>query len=75
MEREESLNCIARVALAIQASGQEDVHWDFIEIIKELPEDLRQPATESHYPAFTTSGLRADGHNSDRKLVHDQTHL
>jgi hypothetical protein len=48
MEREELLKCAERVAEAIQASGHEDVHWDFIEILKEL----REPMPETEYPAF-----------------------
>jgi hypothetical protein len=40
--REELLDRIARVALAIQASGRVEVGWDFIEILKLIPAELRR---------------------------------
>lgn len=41
-QREKLLDCAARVALAIQASGQIEVHKDFIEILKMIPEEIRR---------------------------------
>jgi hypothetical protein len=40
--REKLLDRMARVALAIQASGRTEVHQDFIEILKLLPIELRR---------------------------------
>jgi succinate dehydrogenase flavin-adding protein (antitoxin of CptAB toxin-antitoxin module) len=40
-KREKLRKCAAAVALAIQASGQIEVHHDLIEIMKMIPEELR----------------------------------
>ena len=48
MDREELLKCAERVIEAIQASGHEDVHWDFMEILKELRNQIPEP----EYPVF-----------------------
>lgn len=48
-KRDKLLSCAARVALAIQASGQIDVHKDFIEILKVIPEELRERPNEFSY--------------------------
>ena len=56
---EELLDRIARVVLAIQASGRHEAHQDFMEIIKLLPIELRRCVEcgidpgEEHHPSCT----------------------